>query len=304
MRRAFAQLRFGGFTSAGLHLGVIVFAQFGLPFLFTPPPVTSMVIPVDVVRLDDVTRPPLAATPEPEPQTTRDATPQTPPRPPQPVPEPPRPPEVKPEAKVEPAPPPPPVVIPKPEPAPPVAKPEPPKPAPPEPEPTPQVAQVTPKAKPRPPEPKRDFDSILKDLSADKTARKAPERAKTPETVANKGEKAPQQSQMSEVASIAELDRLGNMIRSQISPCWSPPPGARDADTLQVSLQIFVDPQGNVSRVTVINETRMAVDRYFRSAAEAARRAVLKCAPLDLPADKYDIWKQIKFNFDPSEMLS
>jgi hypothetical protein len=97
---------------------------------------------------------------------------------------------------------------------------------------------------------------------------------------------------------------LGNMIRSQISPCWSPPPGARDADTLQVSLLIFVDPQGNVSRVTVINETRMAVDRFFRSAAEAARRAVLKCAPLDLPADKYDIWKQIKFNFDPSEMLS
>ena len=56
--------------------------------------------------------------------------------------------------------------------------------------------------------------------------------------------------------------------------------------------------------MTVVDETKMAVDRYFRSAAEAARRAVLKCAPLELPADKYEIWKQIKFNFDPSKMLS
>jgi len=303
MRMALAQLRFGGFTSAGLHLGVIVFAQFGLHLFFTPPPVTAMVIPVDVVRLDDVTRPPKAATPEPEPETTRDATPLAPPRPPQPAPEPPKPPEVKPVAKVEPTPPPP-VVAPKPEPVPPVAKPEPPKPEPPAPEPTPQVAQVTPKAKPKPPEPKRDFDSILKDLSADKTPRKAPERARTPETVAEKGEEAPRQSQVAEVASIAELDRLGNMIREQISKCWSPPPGARDADTLLVSLEIAVDPTGQVLRVNVVDGMRMAVDPYFRSAAESAKRAVRRCAPLDLPADKYDIWKQIKFNFDPSKMLS
>ena len=125
MRAALAQFRAGGFTSAGVHLAVIVMAQFGLPFLFTAPPVTATLIPVDVVRLDDVTRPPPAATPEPEPETTRSATPQAPPRPPQPVPEPPRPPEVKPQARVEPAPPPPPLVTPKPEPEPPKPKVEP-----------------------------------------------------------------------------------------------------------------------------------------------------------------------------------
>lgn len=301
MRAALAQLRTGGFTSAGVHVAVIVIAQFGLPFLFTAPPVTATVIPVDVVRLDDVTRPPPAATPEPEPETTRSATPQAPPRPPQPVPEPPKPPEVKPQAKAEPTPPPPPAVVPKPEPAPTVAEPEPPKP---EPEPTPQAAKAEPKAKPKPPEPKRDFSSVLKDLAANEKPRKAPERARKPESVQTKGEEAPQQSQVSEVASIRELDRLGNMIRSQISPCWSPPPGARDADTLQVSLDISVDPQGNVSRVTIVDATRMALDPFFRSAAEAASRAVRKCAPLELPAEQYDIWKQIKFNFDPSKMLS
>jgi len=282
MRAALANLRASGFTSAGVHIGVIVLAQFGLPFLFTAPPVTATVIPVDVVRLDDVTRPPPAATPEPEPETTRAA-------------------KAEPVARAEPAPPPPPVVIPKPEPAPPIAKPAPPKP---KPEPTRQVAKATPKAKPKPPEPRRDFDSILKDLSADKKPRKAPERSRKPESVATKGEEAPQQSQVSEQASIRELDRLGNIIRSQIEQCWSPPPGARDADTLQVSLEIIVDPKGNVTRVSVVDETRTTIDRYFRSAAEAARRAVLKCAPLKLPAEQYEIWKEIKFNFDPSKMLS
>ena len=58
MRAVLANLRAGGLTSAGAHIGVIIFAQFGLPFLFTAPPVTATVIPVDVVRLDDVTRPP------------------------------------------------------------------------------------------------------------------------------------------------------------------------------------------------------------------------------------------------------
>ena len=82
MRAALANLRASGLTSASVHIGVIIFAQFGLPFLFTAPPVTATVIPVDVVRLDDVTRPPPAATPEPEPETTRAASPAPPPRPP------------------------------------------------------------------------------------------------------------------------------------------------------------------------------------------------------------------------------
>jgi hypothetical protein len=295
MRAVLAHFRAGGLTSAGGHLAIIVLALFGLPLVFTSPPVTSTVIPVDVVRLDDVTRPPPAATPEPEPETTRAATPQPPPRPPQPVPEPPKLPDVKPIARAEPVPPPPVVPLPpkekapEPKPEPPVAKPEPPKP-------TPQIAKATPKAKPKPPAPRRDFDSILKDLSAEETPRKAP--------VPDRGEEAPQQSQVSELASIRELDRLGNLIRSQISPCWSPPPGARDADTLQVSLEISVDPTGKILQVSVVDDTRMALDSYFRSAAESARRAVLKCAPLELPADQYEIWKEIKFNFDPSKMLS
>jgi len=252
------------------------------------------------VRLDDVTRPAEAAALEPKPETTHTATPQPPPRPPQPVQEPPRPPEPQNVAKADPAPPPPVVVPPEPEKKAPEPQPEPE----PEPAPAPPTAKVTPKAKPKPPAPRRDFDSVLKDLAAQDAKQKTPQRSKKPESEAKKGDEAPQQSQVAQQASIREIDRLGVMIRQQISPCWSPPPGARDADTLLVSLQIAVDPQGNVSRVDVVDSTRMALDNYFRSAAEAARRAVLKCAPLQLPPEQYDIWKDIKFNFDPSKMLS
>ncbi|MDA0785490.1 MAG: hypothetical protein O3B37_04285, partial [Proteobacteria bacterium] len=90
MRVSWAQLKTGSALSAVGHLSIIVVAQFGLPFVFTPPEVTATIIPVEVVSIDDVTRPPAAATPEPDPEPTRTASPQPPPKPPQPVPEPPR----------------------------------------------------------------------------------------------------------------------------------------------------------------------------------------------------------------------
>ena len=49
--------------SAAGHLSLVLVAQFGLPFLFTSPPVTATVIPVEVVTIDDVTRPPAPSTP-------------------------------------------------------------------------------------------------------------------------------------------------------------------------------------------------------------------------------------------------
>jgi colicin import membrane protein len=40
-----------------------------------------------------------------------------------------------------------------------------------------------------------------------------------------------------------------------------------------------------------------------RTAAESAVRAVQKCAPFNLSADKYDTWAEIVVNFDPSDMF-
>ena len=40
-----------------------------------------------------------------------------------------------------------------------------------------------------------------------------------------------------------------------------------------------------------------------RAAAEAARRAVSRCAPYNLPVEKYEAWADVIVNFDPSEMF-
>jgi outer membrane biosynthesis protein TonB len=297
MEWLWAQFRLGGLASAAGHLALIVFAQFGLSFLFSPPEVTARIIPVEVVTIDDVTRPPEAATPEPKPEPQRTAAPQPPPSPPQPVPEPPRPPEPQQLAKAEPAPPPPPLV----KPAPPKEKtPEP------KPEPAPPIAKAQPRAKPKPPAPVRSFDNVLKDLAAEQMPFKTTERAPRPETTPKQGKEAPQQSQVAERATIAELDRLRHIIREQIGRCWNPPVGAREAENLVVTVFIRVDPKGMVREATIVDAPMMGLDRNFQAAAEAARRAVLNvnCQPLQLPADKYEIWKEIRFNFDPSQMLN
>ena len=175
----------------------------------------------------------------------------------------------------------------------------------PEPDPEP-TRTASPQPPPKPPAPSRSFDNILKDLAADEKPVKTVERARQPETVRDKGKEAPQQSQIAERATIAELDLLRQLIRRQVGQCWNPPVGAQNAEDLIVTVLIRLDPQGVVREATVVDAPLMGLDRYFQAAAEAARRAVLnaKCQPFELPADKYEIWKEIRFNFDPSKMLS
>ena len=40
----------------------------------------------------------------------------------------------------------------------------------------------------------------------------------------------------------------------------------------------------------------------MRSADEAARRAIVTCAPYKLPAEKYGTWRDITIDFDPRNL--
>jgi hypothetical protein len=44
-------------------------------------------------------------------------------------------------------------------------------------------------------------------------------------------------------------------------------------------------------------------DSFFRSAAENARRAILRCSPFTLPPNKYEVWRDLTLRFDPSRMF-
>jgi hypothetical protein len=100
---------------------------------------------------------------------------------------------------------------------------------------------------------------------------------------------------------ISEEDAL----RRQISQCWNMPVGAKEAENLAVEVLIEVNPDRTVREVHIVDEMRLATDRYFRAAAESAVRALRspKCTPLALNPDKYEQWKVIRFNFDPRDML-
>jgi outer membrane biosynthesis protein TonB len=284
----FVNMRSSVVTSVSAHLLLVLFAQFGLPHVFTPPDVAVTIIPVDLVTIDDLDTPPPPAAPEPEPEPEAAAPP---PPPPEPPPEPPAPPE----PEVVEAPPPPPVVKPKPP-----EKKEPPKP---KPEP-PELAKAKPQAKPKPPKPAKDFNSVLKDLAKIEKTPTLAKKARKPSPPKDEGKPAPEQ-QLAERASITEIERLKQLIRRQIEPCWSPPVGAVEAENLVVTIFIRVDQRGFVREARIVDAPAMALNSYVQAAADAARRAVLnpRCQPFNLPQNRYDLWKEIRFNFDPREML-
>jgi colicin import membrane protein len=95
-----------------------------------------------------------------------------------------------------------------------------------------------------------------------------------------------------------EMDAL----RQKLGGCWSIPAGVDDADTLKVSVRFRLDRSGGLEgRPEVIKGG--AASGPARTAAESAVRAVQKCAPFNLPADKYDTWSEVVVNFDPSDMF-
>ncbi|MSO81133.1 MAG: hypothetical protein EXQ97_05840 [Alphaproteobacteria bacterium] len=288
----------GTVGSGTLHVALIVMVQVGAASLFSdPPPPPPRIIPIEIVPVGKITTPPppVAAREGPAPQRQAAAPP---PPPPQPAPEvkaptPPAPPPV-PQAQPTPPPPPPPAPTPQ-------ARPTPP------PEPAPPAAErveAKPQTKPAPPAPKRDFNSVLKDLSA-KNATPTPAPA-VHATAPTTGKPVPTPpAPPTTQASIAEIDALRAAVRQQVELCWSPPTGAREARDLVVRVHIRLDPSGQVRDARVLDSARMALDRFFEAAADAARRAVLndRCNPLKLPPERYELWREIELTFDPRDAL-
>lgn len=96
----------------------------------------------------------------------------------------------------------------------------------------------------------------------------------------------------------SEMDAL----RGQVQRCWNIPAGAADGGNLKVSVQFKLDSSGAIegSPQIIAGGGSSGVER---AAAEAARRAVVRCSPYTLPAEKYDAWADVIVHFDPSEMF-
>lgn len=101
-----------------------------------------------------------------------------------------------------------------------------------------------------------------------------------------------------EKLSQSELDAL----RGQIQRCWSPPSGVSEAGSLRISIQMRLDPSGQLEAQPQIVDG-VGGSMIERVAGEAALRAVQRCAPYSLPAEKYATWSEVVVNFDPSQMF-
>ena len=316
------------------HAALLVWALFSLP---SPKALdTSQIeaIPVNFVKIADVTSvpkgvetpKPIVEKPKPEPQPEAKPTVEEPPPLPEPTPPEPKPPEPEPVAPPPPPPEPTPPAPTPPEPAPP--EPTPPEPAPePAPEPQPEPApkpeppppeQPPPAPEPQPPEkveaqPKPDdvpLPTPRPKALAQAEPQKKPPDAFNPDKIAALLDKdktaaqpeAPQPSLGGTTSAIdaqmtaTELDAL----RARLAECWSPPIGWTDASEVRVILLLSLNQDGSVNGEPQVVERPSG--RYEQAAPESALRAVRRCAPYTLPPEKYESWKQVKITFDPTEM--
>ena len=99
---------------------------------------------------------------------------------------------------------------------------------------------------------------------------------------------------------------IADALKSQIYRCWSPPVGAPDARDLVVDYALRLNQDGTVATLQLTPGTQVmaASNAYTRAAAEAASRAIYQCQPYRLPADRYNVWREINpLRFDPRQMM-
>lgn len=99
--------------------------------------------------------------------------------------------------------------------------------------------------------------------------------------------------------SISEIDAIAGRLRA----CWNLDPGAMGIKDMIIEIRVFLNKDGTVRDVKVLDTGRYGSDKSFRSVADSARRAVYVCAPYSIFAnrylDKYDLWKTMLLRFNP-----
>lgn len=270
-------------------------------------------VPVDIIDISEFTKnkaeapdPKPEEKPEPPEQKQAAIEPETPPEPPTPEPKP----EIEaavpetPPEPVEPKPAPEPEVKPEPKP-----EPEPEKKVEPKPEPEKKVASKPvpkPRARPRPPKkvvkkkpkPKFDLDKIAALLNKDPSLEpkdRQPDNADKPAPgkIARKG--------LDDLISKSEQDALNEMIKSCMRDNWNPLVGNQAAAELIVRIKFGLKRDGTLRNAPTI--TNPSPNAAFQAAADRAMRAIRLCQPFELPADKYNVWRDIILNFNPRDMI-
>ncbi len=92
-------------------------------------------------------------------------------------------------------------------------------------------------------------------------------------------------------------------LKFAIKECWSVPIGIRNDSELKVTLGVELDRDGRVKGSPRLIEPGSIETSEIRQAFNAARRAVMRCQPYDLPIDKYEHWRSMEVVFNPEKMV-
>ena len=185
----------------------------------------------------------------------------------------------------------------KPEPKRPTPPPQPKKPTPPKKQ--PESAQKTPKNQPVLENPLKDLlasvDSIEKKLGE----QNANATIKAGTQVNNMGIDGGVGGSYFSDLSISEADAIAGRLRA----CWNLDPGAMGIEDMIIEVRAYLNKDGSVRQVDILDKGRYNADPHFKSVADSAKRAVFICAPYNILAQKYpqkyDMWKTMLLRFNP-----
>ena len=144
------------------------------------------------------------------------------------------------------------------------------------------------------------MDSILKSIEKiKKDSQNQIDEKKDDEKIEDKEEI--KEVRLGEKLTISEKDA----IRRQFYRCWIVPAGAKDLKDLIVSIKIKLNDECEVINTKLLTDRKLN-NPFFRAASESAMRAVNhpECKKLQVPKKKYETWKEIILDFDPSQSLN
>jgi hypothetical protein len=274
--------------SAGIHAAVLIATMVALPSPKELPPVPMRVLPVELLKVGDITnlkrqakkkveepKPVEKPSPKPEPDKPK----------PQPQPEP---------EKTEP----------QPSPEQPEKKPEP------IPE---KKAEKKPEEKKEPPKPESKKPIV------EKKTKEKPKKSFNPKDIAALLNKIPdtatQPDESKDVKEKADADQTDNpdlpmtgseidVVRQKVSQCWNTGDiaGTPDANKLYARVTFSLNRDGSLAGRPVVEESGGgSLARLF---AERTVQAIQKCVPYDfLPAEKYNTWRDMDIRFSLPDAL-
>ncbi len=201
-----------------------------------------------------------------------------------------------------PEPPAPPTPEPQPTPPPPRAQPRPAPPQPAPPKPAQRTAQKQPPAKPK----AAETDSFFNDLARSVAGARRPSRARPAD---RRGEARPQTGPATRTGTGQSLQLSGGeraMLQAKLERLWNPNCEVQGATSVTVRVRMRLRPDGRLRAPPVlISRSGAADDAVLDAAAQRAVSAAGRGAPYDeLPADRYEVWKDIIFTFNAKSACS